>query len=217
MSYFKLLRARLPGETLINYGRFNDTTAALYRRIYRHQLVVPVDMSFVWVGVNDVLVRHAFRAQYRALLDLLMPFAGTLVAVSPALIGEDAGSASNAALADLGAIIGDLAAGYPTVTFLDLHAQYIAALRRYPPVSYRPMHPLQSVIDTLKLCSPEAVDRVAAARGFRLTLDGVHLNSMGAILAADAFQRAIDGSLRPLRLPSPPANAPFARRRVPEE
>jgi lysophospholipase L1-like esterase len=207
VSYFKLLQSRLPGHTLINCGRFNDTAIALYRRIITQRLLVPVDVSFVWAGVNDVLVRRSplsawlrrwwardnteFRIHYRALLDLLTPFAGALFAASPALIGEDADSAANAALAELSAIIGELAAGYANVTFLDVHADYMAALRDYPPVHYRSKNRLQSVVDALKLRTPAAVDRTAAARGLRLTLDGVHLNSAGAQIAADTFERAI--------------------------
>jgi lysophospholipase L1-like esterase len=47
------------------------------------------------------------------------------------------------------------------------------------------------LIDTARLRTPEQVDRVAAARSMYLTLDGVHLNSRGTRLAADAFAGAI--------------------------
>ena len=36
------------------------------------------------------------------------------------------------------------------------------------------------------------IDRVAAGRGLHVTLDGIHLNSTGAQLVADAFMRALD-------------------------
>lgn len=216
VSYFRLLQHRLPDETLLNFGRFNDTAISLHRRIVTRRLLRPVDCAFVWVGVNDLLVRQSplsarlrrwwardndeFRIHYRALLDLLTPHAATLIAVSPALIGEAPASPANAALAELGSIIAALTRSYANAQFLDLHALFLAALANgsgsapasipVPGKLYTP-HPLQSLADTLRLRSPDAVDRASAARGLRLTLDNVHLNSYGAALAADEFERVI--------------------------
>ncbi|MBL8152970.1 MAG: hypothetical protein JNM70_02200 [Anaerolineae bacterium] len=207
MSYYKLLKQRLPDQTLLNCGRFNDTAISLHRRIVTHRLLHSVDCSFVWVGVNDLLVRQSplfsrfrrwwardndeFRIHYRALLDLLTPHASVLITISPALLGEDPDSEANAALAELGGIIGDLTASYPNAHFLDLHTVFMTALSGGSSADYRPPHLLQGVIDALTLRSPNAVERISKARGLRLTLDNVHLNYTGAMLAADEFEQAI--------------------------
>ncbi|MBK8027305.1 MAG: hypothetical protein IPK19_39410 [Chloroflexi bacterium] len=207
VSYFKLLEARLRPDTLLNFGRFNDTAISLHRRIITRRLLRPVDVSVVWVGVNDVLVGDSrlfsrlrrwwardeaeFRIHTRALLDLLTEHTGRLIAVTPALANEQVGSPSNQRLARLGAIINELAAGYGNVEVLDMHALFVQALGTGSSAAYRPPHPLQSVVDALTLRTPERVDAAALERGLRLTLDGVHLNSAGARLAADAIEAAI--------------------------
>lgn len=207
VSYFEVLRHRLYGHTLLNYGRFNDTVISLHRRIITRRLLAPVDCSIVWVGVNDILVRQSptfsrlrrwwarsdeeFHIHYRALLDLLTPHATTVIAASPALIGEDGKSIDNTDLARLGDIIRDLTTAYRGTRFLDLHSKYIAALQGEGSAAYHPPNPFQSVIDAVTLRTPAAVDRVSAERGLRLTLDNVHLNSRGAALAAAEFEKAI--------------------------
>lgn len=207
VSYYKLLKQRLPDHALLNFGRFNDTAISLHRRIVTHRLLQPVDCSFVWVGINDLLVRQSalfsrfrrwwardndeFRIHYRALLDLLTPHTAALITVSPALLGEDPDSDLNAALAELGGIICDLTAGYPNAQFLDFHAVFLAALSGGSSADYRPPHLLQGVIDAFTLRSPEAVEQVSTVRGLRLTLDNVHLNYKGAKLVADEFEQAI--------------------------
>src|SRR5262245_59435733 len=54
---------------------------------------------------------------------------------------------------------------------------------------------LRVVLDALMLRSQLRIDRVAAGRGLHITLDGVHLNSAGAQLVADAFMQALDDTL----------------------
>ncbi|MBU1339511.1 MAG: SGNH/GDSL hydrolase family protein [Acidobacteria bacterium] len=55
-SFFQLVRERLPGDELINYGKGGDTVISLYRRV-RRLPVERMDIAFLWIGVNDVLVR----------------------------------------------------------------------------------------------------------------------------------------------------------------
>ena len=207
VSYFKLLQRRLPEDTLLNFGHFNDTAISLHRRIITHRLLHHLDVTFLWVGINDVIVRQSalfsrlrrwwarddgeFRVHYRALLDLLTPHTGLVITVSPALLGETRGSPANRALESVGNIIDELTQGYPNGQFLDIHSVYASQLAGAAHAEYRPHHPLQSVLDTLTLRTSEAVDRVSSERGLRLTLDNVHLNSAGALLAAEEFARTI--------------------------
>jgi lysophospholipase L1-like esterase len=206
-SYFDPLAILLPGRTLINFGKGGDTTLSLTQRIRRRKLLLPVDAAFVWIGVNDVLAhltwvspvvktvlnqpwaadRSAFRAQYRDLLALISPHAARIVAVSPLCIGERLDNRWNRELDELSAIIREGAAGFSQAAFLGLHTILAERLASLPISDYLPMNPLHAVVDALTLHTPADVDRAAASRGLHFTLDGVHLNSAGAALVAEAF------------------------------
>ena len=54
-SYVSIMRRRLPGHTLVNFGRGNDTAVSLHRRVAAMRFDAAFDLAFLWVGVNDVL------------------------------------------------------------------------------------------------------------------------------------------------------------------
>jgi lysophospholipase L1-like esterase len=54
-AYFPLLARRLPRHELLNLGRAGDTVLDLRRRVTRGGLG-PVDLAFIWVGVNDAVM-----------------------------------------------------------------------------------------------------------------------------------------------------------------
>ena len=54
-SYLERLRGRLPRDELLNHGRAGDTILAVESRMRRGGLE-PVDLAFIWVGVNDAFV-----------------------------------------------------------------------------------------------------------------------------------------------------------------
>ena len=56
-SYIEILREKLPEYTLLNYGKNGDTVLSLYRRIVKMKSLEPVDLAFLWVGVNDVFIK----------------------------------------------------------------------------------------------------------------------------------------------------------------
>lgn len=206
-SYFALLRDKLPGHTLINYGRGGDTVISLYQRVVAEGLLEPTDIAFVWIGVNDVLARlnplspliktllkqpwakdpNEFRLHYRALLDAIQPYATHIVTVSPLLIGEILSNPWNQQLGVLCAIIQDLSASYANVSYLDLRGIFAAKLVERTPSSFMPTNLFRMMIDTIFSVSDEAIDRTSARRGLCFTLDGVHLNGRGAELVAEAM------------------------------
>jgi lysophospholipase L1-like esterase len=211
-SYVSIMRRRLPGYTLVNLGKGNDTAVSLHRRVAAMRFDGPFDLAFLWVGVNDVFGHSVwvhrtfntlmgqrrsrdlgeFRACYRATLDLLCQHAGRVVAVSPLVRGEDPDNRWNRGLTVLSGAVEELASRYGQVEFLDLRPAFFQVLADSPPSGYVPRGPHRVVLDALTLCSDEQVDRMATRRGLRLTLDGLHLNSAGARLAADAFVRVIE-------------------------
>jgi lysophospholipase L1-like esterase len=212
-SYFAILRERLPDHRLINLGRSNDTAISLYRRIARLRFdSEPLDIAFLWVGVNDVgrenswLFRLAntlrrqprskspdeFRAYYQKTLDLLSRRARRVIAVAPLLKGEDTDSEWNRQVNTLAEIIEELTTHYERVEYLDLRPAFHSRLTGKHDSSYLQEHPVRIAVDVLTLWSDAQVDRRSAERGLLLTLDGVHLNSAGAELVAEAFLKVIE-------------------------
>jgi lysophospholipase L1-like esterase len=212
-SYFAILRERFPDDTLLNFGKGNDTVAGLYRRISAMQFDKPLDIAFLWIGVNDVpqtdhwsyrafntllAQRRAkdmdeFRSCFRATLDLLCDKAGRVIVAPPALRGETLENRWNRRLADLARLIQDVTANYVRAEFLDLRTIFAQKLAERPTISnYVLENPLRLLLDALTLRTDEQIDGRAAQRGLHLTLDGVHLNSAGAKLVAEEFAAAIE-------------------------
>jgi lysophospholipase L1-like esterase len=211
-SYLARLRQRLPGHTLVNLGWPNDTVISLHRRITLQRFADPFDLAFLWVGINDVgkhaswfhgaysilrrrrRARHLdeFRTCYQDTLAHLGRAAARVVAVAPLLKGEDLGSALNCQVAVYARTVEKLARENGGVQFLDLRPAFAARLAGRPISGYLPRDPLYVILDALTLRTDAQVDRRSRERGLHLTLDGLHLNSAGAELVADALAQIID-------------------------
>ncbi len=216
VAFLPILGAKLPEHELINYGKGGDTGISLYRRIVRRQLDLPVDIAFLWVGVNDVfakvtlahsilkrLVRqpwakdHAeFRDYYALTLDLLCQKAANVVTVSPLLIGEDLENSWNQELAELCEIVASVSSAFGNVHYLDLRARFRKELEGRVISDYIPKSNIRIARDMLSLRTPAQIDAAARDRGLHLTLDGVHLNSAGAKVVADVFLKMINAFCR---------------------
>lgn len=212
-SYFAILRERFPDDTLFNLGKGNDTVVSLYRRISAMQFDRPLDIAFLWIGVNDVpqtdrwpyrafnmliAQRRArdmdeFRAYYRATLNLLCHNARRVIVAPPVLRGENLENPYNHRLAVLAGLIKDVTADYEQIEFLDLPATFARELVERPIISdHVPENPFRVLLDALTLRTDEQIDRKAAKRGLHLTLDGVHLNSAEARLVAEEIARFVE-------------------------
>ncbi len=212
-SYLAILRERLPGHSLVNLGKGNDTVVSLYRRLARRPLDRGYDVAFLWVGVNDVgessswtsrlinaLSRQPrsrdldeFRDNYERALALLCRYAGRVVAVSPLLKGEKVDNPWNRQLAEMSNTIEELTVHHERAEYLDLRSVFVQKLAGRRTSDYLPKSALRVALDALTLRTDEQVDRKAAARGLYLTLDGVHLNGAGAEIVAEAFLQALAG------------------------
>ena len=212
ISFIRVLEAMLPEHELLNLGKGGDTVVSLYRRIARHGTHDPVDLAVLWVGVNDVLatvsLSHStlkwlmrqprardlaeFRQYYHRTLKRLRRSADSILTVSPLVIGEDPSNRWNRRLADLSRIASTASAAFDHVHFLNLRAELTAIWRGRKPSDYIPRSVTRIAWESLFLRSPAGVDRAASRRGLRLTLDGVHLNSKGAELVAEALREAIE-------------------------
>lgn len=206
-SYLAVLRRHLPGHSLVNLGRGNDTVVSLHHRIVGRRFAEPFDLAFLWVGVNDAgrhlswfhgalsglrgqrQARHMdeFRACYRETLTSLLHVSRRVVAVAPLLKGEDLDSSLNRQVAALARAVEELAREVERAEFLDLRPAFAARLAGRLISGYLPRSALRVTWDALTLWTDAQVDRQSRRRGLHLTLDGLHLNRAGAEMVAEAF------------------------------
>jgi lysophospholipase L1-like esterase len=218
-SYVAMLRERFPEDTLLNFGRANDTVVSLYGRVSAMRFDEPLDVAFLWIGVNDVPPSsrwsdrafhallgqrrardmHEFRTYFRATLGLLCNRAGRVIVAPPALKGENPENPPNCRLADLAGLIREVTAECERAEFLDLQAAFGRALASRPGSDPLPGNPLRVLLDALTLRTDGQIDARSAERGLQLTLDGVHLNSAGARLVAEELAAAIQNLASPVR------------------
>jgi len=181
-SYFEILRDRLPDHKLFNHGHGGDTVPALWSRLQASGLE-PVDLAFVWVGVNDAFqagwesypdvpaeddwwrasVAH-IAAVYDQLLDWLSRRSPAVFCVPP-LLPEGGVAASferrvrHVAQAIVEVAVTRQVRADPGLELLDLGPVFAAAREEDP--------------------------------ALRFTTDGVHLSERGAAVVAAAFAQAI--------------------------
>jgi len=56
-SYFDILQDKLSQHELLNYGKGGDTMISLFRRLHEINFKPPLDIGFLWIGINDVFVK----------------------------------------------------------------------------------------------------------------------------------------------------------------
>jgi hypothetical protein len=209
VSYFKILQCELPQDELVNMGRGNETVPSLRKRLYRTGFPGHFDLAFLWIGVNDVTSKvnpvmrllgfrpakdmAEFQTCYREILDLVTRQATRVMLVPPVLKGEDLQSQWNWQMDSISRLIRRLASTYAGTGFLDLRETFTSALAGRVTSDYLHENPLTVARDLLGSFGDTYVDKKSARRGLYLTLDGVHLNSRGARMAADAFIKVISG------------------------
>lgn len=211
VSFFQALEAMLAEDDLSNHGKVGDTVISLYRRIAQDRLRAPADVAVLWVGVNDVLARvshthmalkqllrqppardHAeFRDYYQRIIKLLRKNTRSILAISPFLIGEDLTNPWNRALDDLCGIVASVSTPFDNVHYVDLRKRLSARLTSRRSSKYIPKSITVIAFEALFLRTPDQVDRAASRRGLHLTLDGVHLNSVGAHAIAEELRRSL--------------------------
>lgn len=206
-SYFEILKKRLPEYDLINYGKGGDTVISLYRRLKSFQLNEPVDMAFLWIGVNDVFVKisssypiiktinkqpwsrehEEFERYYHLTLEILCQGANRVITVPPLFMGEDINNSWNKDIEELARIIEQVSASYENVEYLDLRKIIFPKLVDMKVSEYLPESATRVALDAILLKQMGQIDKKSAERGLFFTLDGVHLNSRGAEIVAETF------------------------------
>lgn len=211
VSYAAMLKRRRPGIEWANYGRGGDTLHSLLARLSNAQISRKAEAAFVWIGINEIfqqlhwhypllafargqrLSKDAHRRDelFRAILIQLESRASQVILGLPHLFGEQLGSDWNRDVRQLGAQMREIAEEHGGIRVIDLHARFAAALEDKPASDYLPYSMGQIGMDVFNLRSDVDADKKAAERGLHLTLDGVHLNSAGARLVAEAVEAAL--------------------------
>jgi len=207
VSYFDILKEKLPQHDLINSGRGGDTVISLYPRIKKLSIDETYDIAFLWVGVNDVFVHVSWKFpitkllfnqrwaknmgdfinRYQKLLETITYNAKKTFVVSPSIIGEDIHNKWNKRLGDLSVEIEALAAKYENVEYIDVRKDFISTLSSKKSSPFIPYRIIVDIIIAYLLNDPERVERKSKNRELYLTLDGVHLNNVGAHMIAETF------------------------------
>jgi len=203
-SFFDILAKKLPEHQLINYGKGGDTVISLFHRLHNMDLKSPLDIGFLWIGVNDVFVKTSwprpfikrlrgqpwakshqeFQDTYRSILKFLRDKMAHIFVLSPLFIGEDLDNVWNKELTILSNIIRDLSAKYLNVEFVDMREYFIPRLASKNISPYVPKNVFHVILR-----------KKATERGLHLTIDGVHLNMKGAEGVADVLLEKIRSKL----------------------
>jgi len=206
-SCFEIFKKRLPGYKLFNYGKGGDTVISLYQRLKSLQFNNPVDLAFLWVGVNDVFVKisssypiiktinrqpwsrehEEFEHYYHQTLELLCRGTRRVITVPPLFMGEDINNSWNKEIEELARIIEKVSASYENVEYLDLRKIIFPKLADKKVSEYLPTSATRVALDLILLKQIEQIDKKSSERDLFFTLDGVHLNSRGAEVVVDAF------------------------------
>jgi lysophospholipase L1-like esterase len=205
VPFIRKLKERYPELTLVNLGKPGESVKSLHARLSKTKLDTDFDLSFLWIGVNDVYTKllkvqaqpiaadqEEFRELYTKVLESVIASSKQVVAVTPGLVGEDMQNAPNQELKELSAVIQAIIRNCPNVEFLDIRSVFEKELAESDSSGYISTGVLTVMKEALFYKNPKRIDQLSEKRGLHLTLDGIHLNSRGAELVAEEFAAMID-------------------------
>jgi lysophospholipase L1-like esterase len=146
-SYYKILKEKLPEDSLVNCGKGGDTVTSLYHRIKKMNISKKYDIAFIWIGTNDVFKKvsnryplinkflkqtyakdiEEFRKYYLEIIETVSVNAKKIFTVSPLLIGEDTNNKWNEELGRLCEEIKEISK-LENVEYIDLRKDFISVL-----------------------------------------------------------------------------------------
>src|SRR5690625_3928895 len=205
VSFINILKDKYPSITLDNQGKPGESVKSLHTRLTKTTLDADYDLSFLWIGVNDVYSKllkvqaqpitsghKEFQDLFTKVLELVIASSKHVVAVSPAIVGEKTQNASNK---ELSSIIQSITGKYPNVRFLNMHSVFEKRLATLDCSDYISTSVMSVMKDVLFYKKPIRIDKLSKKRGLHLTLDGIHLNSNGARVVADEDASLIERHL----------------------
>ena len=203
VSFFNILKEKYSDIQFVNLGKPGETVKSLFTRLKKDQLE-GYDLSFLWIGVNDVYSKllkvqaqpvakdfDEFKDYYVKVLELIIESTKKVIAVTPAIVGENTNNASNIEIKQMNALIESIASKYENVSFLNMQSVFFNHLSKVNPSEYMNTKVMRVMMDVLLYKKASRVDKVSKKRGLHLTLDGIHLNSAGAQIVADCYATII--------------------------
>ena len=204
VSFYNILQSKYPSITLNNLGKPGETIKSLHTRLMKTKLDTDYDSVFLWIGVNDVYSKllkvqaqpvakdqQEFNDYFNKVLEFITPNSKQIVVVSPAIIGENINNPSNRELRELSTIM-EASCKYSKVSFLNINSIFEKQLATLNCSDYISTGVFRVMKDVLFYKKPDRIDRLSSKRGLHLTLDGIHLNSKGAVIVAEEYSTLID-------------------------
>ncbi len=205
VSFADILQRKYENMTLKNLGKAGETVKSLYKRLTETKIEESYDLTFLWIGVNDVFTKllkvqaqpvvqnnKEFQDCYKKVLESVLGFSKRVVVVSPALVGENPRNTSNNKLKELTAIIQTLASKHSNVTFINMQSLFLTRLETVKCSDYIGTSVMKVMFEALFYKSHLKIDELSEKRGLHYTLDGIHFNSQGANIVADEYSSIID-------------------------
>lgn len=205
VSFFNILKEKFPNITFDNLGKPGESVKSLYTRLLKTKLDIDYDISFLWIGVNDVYSKllsvqaqpvakdhNEFKDYYEKILDLVLVSSKKVVAVTPALVGENTNNAPNHEIKELNVLIQSITRNQENVSFLDIQSVFFSDLAKVNSSDYISTKVMRVMVDVFFYKKPSRIDRLSKERGLHLTLDGIHLNSTGAQIVAEIYASEIN-------------------------
>jgi len=201
----------LPNFNLENCGKCGDTVISIYHRIQKQLLTKKYDISFLWIGTNDVYVHISpvfpilknlfrqpwsknhieFKEYYIKNLEYLKTFSKHIIAVSPLCIGENLNNKWNKEIRRISKIIKDVSDLNDNITYLDLPNKIFSNRCKGKKSKFIQKSSLGVFFESIFLKNKNQIDNRSENRGLKFTLDGIHLNSLGAQKIAEIFHNQI--------------------------
>jgi lysophospholipase L1-like esterase len=205
VSFYKILKEKYPNEIFINIGKPGETVKSLYNRLSKTTLDTDFDLIFLWIGVNDVYSkllkvqaqpvsnnREEFEDYYKRIIEWIRAYSKKVIVVTPALVGEKIDSPSNMEIKELAKMIDSIASSYMDISVLDMQQIFSKHLANLECSDYISTNVMTIMKDALFVKKIPRIDKLSKERGLYFTLDGVHMNSKGAEIVADAYGSVID-------------------------
>ncbi|MFJ7953491.1 SGNH/GDSL hydrolase family protein [Lysinibacillus sp. NPDC096418] len=205
VPFSNLLKEKYPSITFINLGKSGETVKSLYTRLTKTTLDTDYDLTFLWIGVNDVYSKmlkvqaqpvakdhEEFEVYFTKVIEMILTSSKHVVTVSPAVVGENTTNDANKELKELSTIIQSISSKHPNTSFLNLQSVFEQHLSKVSSSEYIGTSVLSVMKDVLFYKSPTRIDQLSTKRGLHLTLDGIHLNSSGAAIVAGEYATLVD-------------------------
>lgn len=208
VSFFNILTDMFPNITFVNLGKPGESVKSLYTRLLKTKLETDYDLAFLWIGVNDVYSKllsvqaqpvakdhDEFKDYYEKIVEIIIGSSKKVVAVTPALVGEITDNTPNNEIKELSVLIQSITSKHENVSFIDMQSVFLDYLSKVNSSDYTSIKVMTVMKDVLLYKKPSRIDKLSKERGLHLTLDGIHLNSIGAQIVADTYASEINRSL----------------------